>query len=62
MLAVQTPDGREILVPFVAAIVPEVDVDRRTVVIDPPPGLLGADDDGDPATPATWPQGDPGNG
>ena len=32
--------GSEILVPFVAAIVPEVDVAARRLVIDPPPGLL----------------------
>jgi len=33
--------GREeILVPFVAAIVPEVDVKAGRLVIDPPPGLL----------------------
>lgn len=32
-------DG-QILVPFVAAIVPEVDVAAGRVVIDPPPGLL----------------------
>ncbi|HEX9032022.1 MAG TPA: ribosome maturation factor RimM [Streptosporangiaceae bacterium] len=32
--------GAEILVPFVAAIVPEVDVAAGMVVIDPPPGLL----------------------
>ena len=32
--------GEECLVPFVKAIVPEVDVDARLVVIDPPPGLL----------------------
>jgi 16S rRNA processing protein RimM len=30
----------EILVPFVAAIVPEVDVTAGRLVIDPPPGLL----------------------
>jgi 16S rRNA processing protein RimM len=30
----------QILVPFVAAIVPEVDVSAGRVVIDPPPGLL----------------------
>jgi 16S rRNA processing protein RimM len=38
----QPPDaGRaEILVPFVAAIVPEVDVGAGRLVIDPPPGLL----------------------
>lgn len=33
-------DGAEILVPFVAAIVPEVDVGAGRLVIDPPPGLL----------------------
>ena len=30
----------ELLVPFVAAIVPEVDVAAGRLVIDPPPGLL----------------------
>jgi 16S rRNA processing protein RimM len=34
------PGQEEILVPFVAAIVPEVDVKGGRVVIDPPPGLL----------------------
>jgi 16S rRNA processing protein RimM len=37
-LLVIEPDG--ILVPFVAAIVPEVDVAGGRLVIDPPPGLL----------------------
>jgi 16S rRNA processing protein RimM len=32
-------DG-EVLVPFVAALVPEVDVAAGRIVIDPPPGLL----------------------
>jgi 16S rRNA processing protein RimM len=32
--------GREILIPFVAALVPDVDVTAGRVVIDPPPGLL----------------------
>lgn len=40
MLVVATPDDREVLVPFVAAIVPSVDVAARRVVIDPPEGLL----------------------
>lgn len=40
LLAVRRPDGKELLVPFVAAIVPEVDVAGRRVVIDPPDGLL----------------------
>lgn len=32
--------GREVLVPFVREIVPEVDIAGRRVVIDPPEGLL----------------------
>lgn len=35
-------DGREVLVPFVKAIVPTVDVAARRVVLDPPEGLLEA--------------------
>jgi 16S rRNA processing protein RimM len=35
--------GAEILVPFVAALVPEVDVPAGRLVIDPPPGLLDPD-------------------
>jgi len=34
------PEREQILVPFVAAIVPEVDVKAGRLVIDPPPGLL----------------------
>jgi 16S rRNA processing protein RimM len=34
------PDGGDVLVPFVAALVPEVDVRAGRLVIDPPPGLL----------------------
>jgi 16S rRNA processing protein RimM len=43
MLVVQPPSGPAgdpILVPFVAALVPEVDVGAGRLVIDPPPGLL----------------------
>ncbi|GAA3987870.1 ribosome maturation factor RimM [Thermobifida alba] len=32
--------GTEVLVPFVRALVPEVDTEAGRVVIDPPPGLL----------------------
>jgi 16S rRNA processing protein RimM len=39
LLVVRRPEG-ECLVPFVKAIVPEVDVAAGLVVIDPPPGLL----------------------
>jgi len=40
VLAVRRPDGTEVLVPFVAAMVPSVDLDAGEVVVDPPPGLL----------------------
>jgi 16S rRNA processing protein RimM len=36
----QDESGGEALVPFVKAIVPEVDIRAGVVVIDPPPGLL----------------------
>lgn len=39
-LVLARPDGRTALVPFVAAIVPEVDLAGGRVVVDPPPGLL----------------------
>ncbi|NCT92246.1 ribosome maturation factor RimM [Cellulomonas sp. APG4] len=44
-LVVREPDGRTSLVPFVRAIVPEVDVAHGRVVIDPPRGLLASDAD-----------------
>lgn len=40
VLVVRHPRGGESLVPFVADIVPEVDLDSGTVIVDPPPGLL----------------------
>ena len=39
-LVILLPDGREAQVPFVAALVPEVDLDAGRVVVDAPPGLL----------------------
>ena len=49
VMLVRRPDGSDALVPFVTAIVPDVDLDRRRVAVDPPPGLLepmpGAGDD-----------------
>ena len=44
-LVLREPDGRRSLVPFVAAIVPVVDVAGGRVVLDPPHGLLAADSD-----------------
>ena len=40
LLVLRLTDGREALVPFVTAIVPEVDVQGGRVVLDPPAGLL----------------------
>jgi 16S rRNA processing protein RimM len=40
LLVVGRPDGRQALVPFVKAIVPEVDVPGGRVVLTPPEGLL----------------------
>jgi len=44
LLVLRLIDGREALVPFVTAIVPEVDIERGRVVLDPPPGLLDLDE------------------
>ena len=40
LLVVELATGGQALVPFVEAIVPEVDVEGGRVVLDPPPGLL----------------------
>lgn len=40
MLVVRRPDGGDVLIPFVAAIVPTVDVAGGFLVVDPPEGLL----------------------
>ena len=40
LLAIRTPDGRDALVPFVKALVPEVDLAGRRVVIADRPGLV----------------------
>jgi len=39
-LVVLLPDGRRAQVPFVEALVPEVDLEGGRVVVDAPPGLL----------------------
>jgi 16S rRNA processing protein RimM len=43
LLAVRDPDGAEILVPFVGAIVTSVSLADGVMVIDPPEGLLDLD-------------------
>ncbi|WDZ88049.1 ribosome maturation factor RimM [Micromonospora cathayae] len=40
LLVVRRPEGRTALIPFVRAIVPEVDLAGGRVVVDPPGGLL----------------------
>ena len=40
LLEIRLTDGREVLLPFVDEIVPEIDEERGAIVITPPPGLL----------------------
>jgi 16S rRNA processing protein RimM len=40
LLVVRRPEGGDVLIPFVSAIVPTVDLDGGFVVVDPPEGLL----------------------
>lgn len=44
LLVLRLSDGRKALVPFVKAIVPEVDVPGGRIVLDPPAGLLDLDE------------------
>ena len=43
-LVVKAADGREVMIPFVKPIVPEVDVASGYLVIDPPVGLLNIEE------------------
>lgn len=49
LLVIETADGKEILVPFVEQIVPEVNVAEGFVLLTPPDGLFEVND-GDAAT------------
>jgi 16S rRNA processing protein RimM len=44
LLVVETPDGKEILVPFVEQIVPEVNVAHGFILMTPPDGLFEVND------------------
>lgn len=44
VLEVRRPDGGEFMLPFVDAMVKEVDVEARRIVCDPPPGLVDLDE------------------
>ncbi|NDA79200.1 MAG: ribosome maturation factor RimM [Actinobacteria bacterium] len=43
LLEIAKPDGGEFLIPFVKALVPEVDITAGRVLIDPPGGLINED-------------------
>jgi 16S rRNA processing protein RimM len=43
VLAISRIDGVEVLVPFVAELVPVVDLDAGTLTVEPLPGLLDPD-------------------
>ncbi|MQW77681.1 ribosome maturation factor RimM [Nocardioides sp. dk4132] len=49
LLMVRTPDGRDTLVPFVKALVPEVDLAARRVVVADRPGLVTPLPDDEPS-------------
>jgi 16S rRNA processing protein RimM len=49
ILEVAPRRGQTLLVPFTRAIVPEVDLGGGRIVIDPPPGLLEGEGEGDEA-------------
>lgn len=40
LLIVERPNGSEVMIPFVAEIVPEIDLEEQRAVIEPPRGLL----------------------
>ena len=50
LLVVHADDGRELLIPFVQAIVTDVDVVAKRIVVDPPAGLLDDSDAADDTT------------
>jgi 16S rRNA processing protein RimM len=53
LFAVRRADGREVLIPFVEEIVPEVDLEAGVIVVDPPPGLFELGDPVDADGPAS---------
>lgn len=40
LFIVERPDGSEVMIPFVEAIVTEIDLEEQRAIIDPPPGLI----------------------
>lgn len=46
LLVVETPDGKEVLIPFVEQIVPEVNIEEGYVLVIPPGGLFELNEEG----------------
>ncbi len=44
VLVIKSPDGRDIMIPFVKPLVPEVDVTAGYLAINPPEGLLNLEE------------------
>ena len=44
LLVVHEREGREIFVPLTQSICLEIDLDKKTIIIDPPEGLLDLDE------------------
>ncbi|MGK5728776.1 ribosome maturation factor RimM [Streptomyces sp. URMC 124] len=44
LFIVERPDGTEVMIPFVSEIVTEIDLDEQRALIDPPRGLIDADE------------------
>ncbi|MFF4400651.1 ribosome maturation factor RimM [Streptomyces sp. NPDC001480] len=40
LFIVERPDGTEVMIPFVAEIVTEIDLEEQRAIISPPPGLI----------------------
>lgn len=40
LFVIRRPEGGELLLPFIAEFVPEVDLENRVLLVDPPEGLL----------------------
>ena len=53
LLVVTTDDGKEVLIPFVEQIVPEVNVGEKYVLVTPPPGLFEVNTDEAPESSRT---------
>ncbi|RKN38786.1 ribosome maturation factor RimM [Streptomyces hoynatensis] len=59
LLIVARPEGGEAMIPFVAELVPEIDLPGRRVVVAPPPGLLEEPEGAGPGEPGA--EGTPGD-